>query len=454
MSPERDRAWNTSAAVAQGAQVSTEYGRAADTSDRRDPGGDDWGPSVERKGRRRRGLRLLRTVLLLILLLALVVPFLISRQIPRVPVDGLAGSSRPMHVLVAGSDSRDGLTPEEQRQLSTGSSTVFDGERTDTVFLMTIQGGEVALLSFPRDLWVQRCDGTSGRINVAQSIDGPGCLVRTVRELSGIPVSHYLGISFGGFVEMVDAVDGVELCLEEAISDRDAGIDLPAGCQVLEGPDALGYVRVRKIDNDLQRIQRQQRFVQALAGELTDPATLFNPVRLWSVGGSVGGAVSADDGLGPIDMARLARGVRGLSAGSAPTYTVPADPGRTSGGADVLFVRETEAETLFSRFRDGSILDESAEALPPADIRVSVTNGAGVSGLATRVADLLEGRGYDIAEVGNADARDTTVVRHPPGSAAQARRLLEDLPSGAALEESRDVTTVTVVLGRDAAGLA
>jgi LCP family protein required for cell wall assembly len=433
---------------------STEYGRAADTSAPGGADGDGWGPSVERTGRPRRGRRLLRVILITVLILLVAVPLLISRQIPRVPVDGLASGSRPMHVLVAGSDSREGLSREEQQELSTGFSDEIGGERTDTVFVMTIDGGDVALLSFPRDLWVPRCDGSTGRINVAQSISGPSCLVQTVREVSGIPISHYLGISFGGFVDMVDAVGGVELCLEDAISDRDAGIDLPAGCQVLEGPDALGYVRVRKIDNDLQRIQRQQRFVQALAGELTQPSTLLNPVRLWSVGGSVGGAVAADEGLGLIDMARLGRGVRGLSGGDSPTYTVPADPGRTSGGAEVLLVRETEAEALFAQFRDGSILDGSDDAIAPADVRVTVSNGAGVSGLATRVAELLDGRGYEIAEVGNADNRDTTVVRYPPGTAAQARRLLEDLPSGATLEESRDVMTVTVVLGRDAAGLA
>ncbi len=434
--------------------MSTEYGRGAGTSAR---GGDDdggWGPSVERAGRPRRGRSTLRWAVIALLVLLLVVPLLISRQIPRVPVDHLSGSSRPMHVLVAGSDSREGLTREEQQALSTGSADAFDGERTDTVFIMTIDGGDIALLSFPRDLWVPRCDGTTGRINVAQSIDGPGCLVQTVREVSGIPVSHYLGISFGGFVEVVDAVDGVELCLDEPISDRDAGIDLPAGCQVLDGPDALGYVRVRKIDDDLQRIQRQQRFVQALASELTEPSTLLNPARIWSVGRSVGGAVSADDDMGPIDMARFARGVRGLAGGGAPTYTVPADPGRTSGGAEVLYVRDSEAEALFAQFRDGSILDESIDAVAPADIRVSVTNGAGASGLAGRVAGLLEARDYDIAEVGNAEARDTTTIRYPPGADAQAQRLLDDLPSGATLERSSEVTHVTLILGRDAAGLA
>lgn len=411
-----------------------------------------WGPSVERRGTRRRGVRLVGLLLVLLLVIAVAVPVIASTRIPREPVEHLAGGSRPTHVLVAGSDSREGLTEDEQRELATGSADVFDGERTDTVFVMTFDGGDVALLSFPRDLWVERCDGSTGRLNVAQSIDGPSCLVRTVRDVSGIEISHYLGVTFGGFRDMVDAVGGVEMCLEDPISDRDAGIDLEAGCQVLDGADALGYVRVRNIDDDLQRIQRQQRFVRALAGELSQPSTLFNPVRLWSLSGEAGDAIVADDQLGVLGLGRLGLAMRGLASGEVAAYTVPADPARTDAGADVLHVRDPEAEELFARFRDGSILEEADRELQPSDVRVAVLNGAGVSGLAARVGDLLEGRGYDLADVGNTDDRPASVVRYPPGQREHAERLRVDLPAGATLEESSEVTVVTLLLGRDAAG--
>jgi LCP family protein required for cell wall assembly len=225
---------------------------------------EGWGPPVRGRGRRRRrGLRWLLVTLLVVVLVALLLLVLwVSSRIPTIDVGELAGPTRPMHVLVVGSDSRDELTDEQRRELSTGSA---EGDRTDTIFVLSVQGTRAAMLAFPRDLWVTRCDGSAGRINVAEDIGGATCLVRTVRDVSGLDVQHYVRVTFGGFVDIVDAVGGVELCLEDPINDRDAGIDLPAGCQVLEGPDALGYVRVRKIDDDLGRIQRQQTFLQALA---------------------------------------------------------------------------------------------------------------------------------------------------------------------------------------------
>jgi LCP family protein required for cell wall assembly len=161
------------------------------------------------------------------------------------------------------------------------------------------------MLAFPRDLWVERCDGSGGRINAAEVIGGPSCLVRTVQDLSGIEVHHYLRVTFGGFVDLVDAVGGVELCLEEPIQDADAAIDLPAGCQRLDGTDALGFVRVRKIDDDFQRIQRQQRFVQALAREVATPSTLLNPVRLVGLTQEAGDTLAIDESAGVRSLGRI-----------------------------------------------------------------------------------------------------------------------------------------------------
>lgn len=417
---------------------------------------EDWGPTVSGRGRRRRRLRPLRTlaIVLLIALVAVVaLGFWASAQIPRQDVDGLAGSGRPMHVLVVGSDSRADLSREEQNELTVGRDE--GGLRTDTIFLMTIRGTRVGILAFPRDLWVTRCDGSTGRINVAEQIGGPSCLVTTIRELTGIPIQHHLTVSFGGFREVVDAVGGVEVCLEEAISDRDAGIDLPAGCQQLDGVDALGFVRVRKIDNDLQRIQRQQTFLRALASEIASPSTLLNPVRVFSLSNEVGGALTADRGLGPIGLVRLALGARGLAGGASVTETVPSTVG-TVGDAAVLFVDDAAAGPLFRGFADGSILDRAGEdtaGVRPEDVPVTVLNGAGAAGLARQVADLLEGRGYPIADVGNTDTRERTVIQHTAAQRAGAELVASEVPGDVDLEETSSVTQVTVLLGRNAAAL-
>jgi len=357
-----------------------------------------------------------------------------------------------------GSDSREGLTPEEQRELSTGSADVFTGERTDTILLLTVDRGQAAMLSFPRDLWVERCDGSMGRVNVASAIDGPGCLVDTIHRASGIRAHHAVRVTFGGFRDVVDAVGGVELCLEDPIADRDAGLDLPAGCQVLDGADALGYVRVRKIDDDFQRMERQQRFVRALAREVTEPAVLFNPVALWRVSGDAGEAIEVDRSMGVLGLAQLAWAGRSIAAGSVVSYTVPVEPRTTSGGAAVLDLQQPEAELLFARFRDGSVLleavdgDEPAEpAVARSDVLVTVANGAGIAGLAGQVADRLASLGYPIGEVTNAPPTVTTLVRYPPGEAAAARLVAGDVPGPTALEETPDVDHVTVVLSPEAA---
>ena len=415
---------------------------------------ETWGPPVERRTRKRLWTKILVILVVLLLLAAIIFPWWASNQMARVEVTNLADrSGGPLHVLVAGSDSREEMTPEEQAELGTGST---EGERTDTIFVMTIEGGEVALLSFPRDLWVERCDGSMGRINAATAIDGPGCLVQTVRDVSGIDVHHYVEVTFSGFRDVVDAVGGVELCLEEPISDRDAHIDLPAGCQVLDGADALGYVRVRKIDNDLMRIRRQQEFVQALAREVVSAGTLTNPFRLASLVQDTGDAVRVDQAMGPISMGRLAWGGRGLASGRMVTHTVPVDPRVTSGGAYVLEMRVGEAEQLFAAFRSGAILDEATgddpDALDPADVQVAVFNGAGVAGLAGSVSDQLSERGFDVVEVGNTSSRDATVIQHPPGEREAAQLVADQAPGAATLEESSDVTVVTVLLGTDAGG--
>lgn len=414
------------------------------------PGGG-WGPTVT--GGRERGRRRWPWVLVALLLL----PGLLgggllvyaSGRIERVAVEGRRAGDGPLHVLVVGSDSREDLTAEQRRELSTGSA---GGERTDTIFLLTVDDGAVGMLAFPRDLWVTLCDGSRNRINAAQAIGGPGCLVRTVTELSGIPIDHYLSVSFLGFRDIVDAAGGVRLCLDRAIQDDDAGIDLPSGCQTLSGPQALGYVRVRKIDSDLERIQRQQRFLGALADRLASPGTLLNPVRLFGTVGQIADALTADPDLGALGLLRLGWAGRSLAGGAPVTATVPTSPA-TVGGASVLVAREDEAAALFRRFRDGSVLAEAGSDAPPrSEITVRVLNGAGVPDLAGQTAERLRRAGYQVSGIGNAGTTSRTVIRHGPEAQAAAEVLAADLPVEPTLRETVSGTTLVLVLGADAAG--
>lgn len=326
-------------------------------------------PPAERRGisGRRVGLTLLAAVVVLAAAVAgtaAALALYASTQINRIDVDGLGQAAGQMNVLVIGNDSREGLSDEELQALGTEA---VDGDRTDTIFLLSVSGGRAAMLSFPRDLFVTRCDGSRGRINVAYALGGPTCMAQTVTQLSGIPVTHYAEVNFLGFISLVDAVGGVSMYFDEPFVDRPAGVDLPAGCQRLDGAEAIGYVRARTVDDDLGRIARQQRFLGELADEILRPSTLVNPVRLFRTAGAAGRAVTASRNLGTVDLLRLARAGRGFAGAGLATYTVPASPD-SIGGAAVLVPDEAAADALFAQFRDGSILDPPPAAdAPPAD---------------------------------------------------------------------------------------
>lgn len=181
--------------------------------------------------------------------------------------------------LIVGTDSRDGLTQEEKDKLATGDS---EGARTDTVMLAHLpRSGQPMLISIPRDLYVPIPGMGSHKINAAFNDGGPQLLVQTIESLSGMRIDHYAEIGFGGFDRLVDAVGGVQMCLDRPLNDPKAGLKLPAGCQELNGAQALGLVRTRAFPNaDLERVVNQRKFFTALMQKASSPAVLFNPFRV------------------------------------------------------------------------------------------------------------------------------------------------------------------------------
>lgn len=253
--------------------------------------------------------------------------------------------------LIVGSDSREGLTPEEQAELTTGD---VEGRRTDTIMLLHIPGlaaeGQPTLVSLPRDSSVPLPDsGERVKLNAAYAIGGPPLLAQTVETVTGVHVDHYAEIGFGGFAGIVDDIGGVELCLSEPISDPLAGIDLSAGCQELSGPEALGYVRTRASANgDLDRVTRQREFLGALLSKATSPAVLANPFRAIPLITGVPDALTVDNGDHVWHLARLGWAMRGISSGGVVTTTVPIAGFGTvgDGGSAVLWDRDA-ADVMF-----------------------------------------------------------------------------------------------------------
>ena len=171
-------------------------------------------------------------------------------------------------------------------------------------------------MSIPRDSYVDIPGNGMNKINAAYSIGGPKLLARTVEQSTGLRVDGYMEIGFGGFANVVDAVDGVRICLKAPMKDEKAHIDLPKGCQVLDGKNALGYVRARYSDpeGDLGRVKRQRQFLGALLDKVASPADVLLPWRLHSLGTSP--RQRPDDRQGRLDDRHRAR--RPRAAGHRP----------------------------------------------------------------------------------------------------------------------------------------
>jgi LCP family protein required for cell wall assembly len=244
-------------------------------------------------------------------------------KVDAIPEDHGAAVSEGRVYLLVGSDSREELTPEERAELGTGSTA---GRRTDTIMLLHVPTrGRPALISVPRDSLVEIPGHGEERINAAYAFGGAPLLVQTLEEATGVAIDDYVEIGFGGFADVVDAVGGVEICLDEPVQDDKAHIDLPAGCQVLDGVNALGYARARDFDPtaDLGRVQRQRELMGSIASTAMSPATLLNPLALTRTALATGDALTIDEQTGPIDLARFALGMRRVTSGAGDTLTVP-----------------------------------------------------------------------------------------------------------------------------------
>lgn len=238
-----------------------------------------------------------------------------AEALPEEQVSNTAGTNW----LLVGSDSRQGLSEEQQAELGTGGD-VGEG-RTDTIMLLHIpRTGKAKLVSIPRDSYVEVPGFGMDKINAAFTYGGPQLLAQTVEGTTGLHIDHYAEIGMGGLANVVDSVGGVDVCVKEPINDPLAGIDLPDGCQKLKGRDALGYVRTRATAmGDLDRVQRQREFFSALLDKVASPATLINPFRAFSLVNHTASSFIVGEGDHVWHLARVA-----LAMGSGvDTETVP-----------------------------------------------------------------------------------------------------------------------------------
>jgi LCP family protein required for cell wall assembly len=284
---------------------------------------------------------------------------------PDIRVEETVGE--PLTVLVVGSDTREVLTAEERRRLRTGD---FWGERTEVIALVRLdaQASSLRVVHVPRDTAVQRCDGTRGRVNAAHAIgerDGMGgltCLVETLTAWSGLTIDHLVKVDFRGFIDIVDAIGGVEMELDVPLRDDQSGLDLPAGTVRLDGEDALSFVRARHLDDDFGRIARQQRFLREVQAEVGELGVLSDVGRLVRLAEATARSVELDESLTLWRLRALVLGHRDTVAKPVDSRTVPGLPD-TSTGAYLIEPNEQAAAELFAWLVTG---EEIGAAAPDA----------------------------------------------------------------------------------------
>lgn len=224
------------------------------------------------------------------------------------------------------------------------------GDRSDTLMIIRVDPttSRAAILSFPRDLWVEIAGtGRSSRINSAFSKDDPTTLIFTIYENFGIIVDHYINIDFCAFKGIVDAVGGVKVPFEYAVKDENTGLNVPEPmCYKFDGDSGLAYVRSRHFDyldpatgqyredpsSDLGRISRQQDFMQRLIQRGLDKGAT-NPRTAKRIIDSALQYVTRDDALTAGKMLQFAQAMRAIQPGTIQTYQIESYPMVISGQA-------------------------------------------------------------------------------------------------------------------------
>lgn len=282
-----------------------------------------------------------------------------------VSLDAAAGGA--LNVLMVGSDSRAELSGrgDDRRQFGRDKG----GKRADTIILAQVVPSEKrgVLLSIPRDLWVTvHHDGLQrrGKINSAYQY-GPQAMIDTVRELTGVPINHYMEVTFNGFRRMVDAIGGIDICNEQTFSDSRIDFTLEEGYHHLNGNDALQYVRTRRAtaDGDFGRIKRQQQFFRAVIKRVGRPSVLANPVRVNRLATAFAQNVTVDQYFKLEDMMGFALQVRRVGPDQLATYSVPGRSASVAGQSAVLMY-EDRAEPIFRALRE--VRDPAPDAPSPS----------------------------------------------------------------------------------------
>ncbi len=291
---------------------------------------------------------LMLTALLVVLVIAIgFLYFNINGKLSRANVltaySGRPAAGAGTNWLITGSDSRGGLSRAQEAQLALGHNVA--GNRSDTIMVLHIpaNGSAPTLVSIPRDSYVPIPGHGRNKINAAYDFGGPKLLAETVQNVTGLYISHYMGIGLGGLVSAVNSVGGVRLCLPSAYKDPKSGLNLPKGCQNLNGAQVLAFVRTRNFPlGDLQREQDQRLLLSALLKKMTTPGVMFNPFASIPAAYAVAGTLDVDSGTQLLDLYSVGQALR-----SPVSTTVPFGGFENTSAGSVVVWNKSQALEMF-----------------------------------------------------------------------------------------------------------
>ena len=384
---------------------------------------------------------------------------------------------KPVNILVIGSDTRD---------LGTRAFGTTGGARSDTTLIVHLSGDRrsAVVVSVPRDSMTRApsdcknpkskvADGPIRQWNANFSLGGPACLIRTVEGTTGIFIDHFMVVNFLGFQSMVDALGSVEVCLPEAVVDRQSQLNLPAGRSRVSGKEALAFVRVRhNIGNDasdLGRIDRQQAFLSSMVQEATSSGLLLRPDKLFRFLDAATKSLTTDPGLGNLNALReVAQSVVGLKSSqirfvTVPIEAYPPDHNRVqwTSAADALWKAiQKDAPLPGTKPAPGSKPTTAPTPTPtttpqltitPDHITVHVSNDSDVPGLARQASDDLRLQGFHVNGVssGNGVLQGVT-VSYSAGNHEQALTVAAAFPGAVLVQDQTVGDVIRVNLGAGA----
>ncbi|WNV76015.1 LCP family protein [Geodermatophilus sp. DSM 44513] len=273
-----------------------------------------------------------------------------ARPAPATPAQQAA--EQPVTFLLVGSDTR-----------GTAEQGIAAGGRSDAIMIARLSGDRqhAQLISLPRDSWVDVPGYGRNKINAAYAYGGPPLLIRTVEQLTGVRIDHYVAIDFAGLIQVTDDLGGVDVVVAETTSW--GPYTFPAGVNHLDGDRARWYLgqRYGLPGGDFDRVRRQQQYLQSVFTQLFSSDTFTDPGRLDAALLAVTSAVAVDEQLGNAEMLSLAYSLRGLRPEAVDFFTAPTLGTGTEGAASVVYLDGVSADRMWAYLGSDSLSQHAEE---------------------------------------------------------------------------------------------